>query len=147
MTDYTDNDWKEDNLFLNRELEVKCSRKHNQHQPQKATEKVKQSTNMYIRNLFIDIGPFGNYTNHMPYLTKLKITPQLVDILKDAKAFSSLKQVDETDIFEVDEGIDRHMWRNNPHNDAIQSGKCFKCGKLGPGGGFCCGVHCFIMEH
>ena len=140
---YTDSDWKEVTLLKNKELEVKCARKHNQLQLQRAIEQVKNSTNDYIRNLFLDIDPAGNYTNHIPHLIKLKITLQIVNILKSAKAFSSLKPVDETDVFEVDDGIDRHMWRWNPHNNAIQSGKCFECGDFGPGGRFCCGVYCF----
>ena len=83
----------------------------------------------------------------MPHLTKLKVTPQLVVILKDAKAFTSLKTVGETDIFEVDEGIDRHMWRWMPHNNAVQEGKCFECRQFGPGGRFCCDIIALIMEH
>ena len=95
-------------------MEVKYARQHNQYQLQQAIEKVKQGANIYIRDLFTDIDPAGDYTNHIPYLTKLKITPHLVGILKDAKAFSSLKPVDETNVFEMDDGIDRHMWRRNP---------------------------------
>ena len=59
--------------------------------------------------MFTDIDPAGNYINYIPHLNKLKITPQLVHILKDAKAFLNLKPIDETDNFEVDGGIDRHI--------------------------------------
>ena len=134
---------EEETLFKNRELEVKYARKHNQQQLQRAIEKVKRGTNIYIRDLFTDIDPAGNYTNYVPHLNKLKITPQLVHILKDAKLFSNLKPIDETDIFEVDGGIDRHIWRWNPINHAIQSGQCFECGEDGRGGRYCCGNYCF----
>ena len=35
---YTDSDWKENDLILNRELKVKCARKHNQQQLQQASK-------------------------------------------------------------------------------------------------------------
>ena len=78
MTMYNDSNWNEVNEIENRELEVKYTRKHNQSQLQRAIEKVKRGANEYLRDLFTDVDPAGNYTNYVPHLNRLKITPQLV---------------------------------------------------------------------
>ena len=59
MTSYSDSDWAESNLLENRELEIKYARQHNQHQLQRAIEKVKQGANWYIPILNVIIQNFG----------------------------------------------------------------------------------------